>query len=131
MKYFAIQLMIFVLFISACSQSEKQGIKLLKTSEEMQNEVARFISLDMSIYEAREILEKSKFSCVDNKNSSFLFEKRDQYEQPISRVNVNGDFLYCSFIQPYFIASKSWGVFILYKESKVTMIHAVVNNQNF
>jgi hypothetical protein len=132
MKYLSRQV-VFILLIPlsiwSCTPITK-GIQLSKTSDELQKEVNRFISIGMSIQKAQQILESSDFKCEDYKNDVFAAEKRDANGQLINTRTVQGDFLLCS-IGSYFMATTSWSVAVLYKKSRVTMVHAVIHYQNF
>ena len=116
-------------FIFSCTPTTKE-IQLLKTSNEFQKESDKFISIGMPIQKARQIVESNKFECTDHKNDIFAAEKRDANGQLISDRSVQGDFLWCS-IESSFMATTRWNIFILYKKSRVTMIHAVIHHQNF
>jgi hypothetical protein len=134
MKYPArksIILLLLPFFLWACQSTPKEGIQLLKTQEEMQKEVSRFIPLNISIQQARQIMEDSKFSCEETRNNKFSVEKRDGNGHRIGEQTiVRGDFLSCEITHSYFIASTSWQVFLLHKNNRVIMVYAVINNQN-
>lgn len=123
-------LLLILMFNLACSLSPNNGIQLRQHSEEMQSEVSRFIFVGMPILKAKKILEKSNFSCENHKNGIFSLQKRDRNEQKVSDVIVKGDFLSCSINHSYFIASKSWQIYILHEANKVVLVYAVINHQN-
>jgi hypothetical protein len=134
MKYLARQSIILLLlpfFLWACHSTPKEGIQLLKTQEEMQKEVSRFIPLGIPIQQARQIMEDSKFSCEEIRDDEFSVEKRDHNGHRIGEQTiVRGDFLSCKITHSYFIASTSWQVSLLHKNSRVIMVYAVINYQN-
>ncbi|TYQ30596.1 hypothetical protein [Pseudanabaena sp. UWO310] len=133
MKYLVRQSFILLLLtfsFGACQPAPKEGIQLLKTQEEMQKEVSRFIPLGISIQQARQIMRDSKFSCEDIKNGFFV-EKRDDNGHLIGEQTiVRGDFLSCGITHSYFIASTSWQVSLLHKNNRVIMVYAVIYHQN-
>ena len=133
MKYLARQSIILLLlpfFLWACQPTTKEGIQLLKTQEEMQKEVSRFIPLGIPIQQAKQIMRDSKFSCEDIKDGGFFVEKRDDNGQRIGEQTiVRGDFLSCGITHSYFIGSTSWRVVLLHKNGRVTMVYAVIYYQ--
>ncbi len=134
MKYLVRQSFILLLLtfsFGACQPDPKEGIQLLKTQEEMQKEVSRFIPLGIPTQQARQIMEDSKFSCEDRKDKKFLVEKRDDNGHRIGEQTiVRGDFLSCEITHSYFIASTSWQVSLLHKNNRVIMVYAVIYHQN-
>jgi hypothetical protein len=96
----------------------------------MQKEVRRSIPIGLQIQKAKQIMENSKFSCEDYKNDSFVIEKRNRNGALLNQTVVEGDFLSCGVGQSYILASKSWKVFLLYKNDRVVMIHSVIHWQN-
>jgi hypothetical protein len=132
MKYLSRQLasiLLIPLFILSCTPITK-AIKLPNTSDELQKEADKFISIGMPIQKARQILEGSKFECTDYQNDVFAAERRDKNGQLIGTKTVQGDFLWCS-IGSYFMATTTWSIAVMYKKSRVTMVHAVIHYQNF
>jgi hypothetical protein len=122
--------LLFPLFLLGCSPEQKGKIRLLKTSEEMQKEVNRFITVGMPIQKATHVLEESGFTCEDHKDKEFAVEDRDQTGKLMEQTIFRGDFRSCSRGYAYILASQSWQVFLMYKKQKVTMIHTVVHWQN-
>jgi hypothetical protein len=94
----------------------------------MQKEVNRFVRVGMPIQLAKQIMENNNFSCTDYKNNVFSVE--EEQTTTSKQTIVRGDYLNCIIEKSYFLASQNWQVFLLYKNNKVTMIHAVVNWQN-
>jgi hypothetical protein len=132
-KYLVKQAMIILLIpflILACSITPKEGINLLETSEEMQKEINSSIPIGLPMQKARQIIESNNFTCEDQKNDSFVIDKRDRNGVLLNQTIVEGDFLSCGVEHSYFIASKSWKVFLLYKNDRVIMIYSVVHWQN-
>jgi hypothetical protein len=108
MKYLSKQLASILLlpfFILSCTPITK-GIQLPKTSDELQKEANKFISIGMPIQNARQILEGSKFECTDHQNDVFAAERRDKNGQLIDTKTVQGDFLLCG-IDSSFMATTS------------------------
>lgn len=120
----------FFVFSIGCSPTPVKKIQLRNSSEEMQKEVARFISIEIPLLKAKQILEDSEFSCEDYKDSTFSLQKRDKYERKLSEIIVKGNYLSCTKTNSYFIASKTWQVIILHKNNNVALIYAVINHQN-
>ena len=112
----------------ACSLKEK--INLFDTSEEMQEEVSRLITKGDTKQKAEMILKNSKFNCEDLKNELFAIKNRDAYKAFPNQSFVRGDFLMCTTEQSFFVASRTWKVFILYKDNKVIVTDAAVHWQN-
>jgi hypothetical protein len=123
-------ILILPLFVLNCSITQKKGIQLLETTEDMQKEVRRHISIGLPVQDARKIVEDSEFSCRDIKNGSFVVDNRDRDGKLLSQTSVNGDFLECGITHSYFLASQGWGVYILYKNNKVIRVDANVSWQN-
>jgi hypothetical protein len=126
MKYLTEQtiiIFIIIFFLFSCSSTEKKGIQLRKTSIEMQKEINKFIIIGMPIKEAELITEKSQFDCKKYKSN----DEKNQFFNPFNR---KGDLSICGITHSYLIASKSWHIYILEKNNKVSMIKAVVTDQN-
>jgi hypothetical protein len=121
-------ILLSLLLVLACTPNS--GIQLYYTQDEMQKEVNRFISVGMPIQKAKQIMESSGFECEDRRDDLFGIEKTDPKTNLLSRTIVEGDYLLCGKEKSFLIAKQTWGIFLLYRNDKVTLTHAVVHWQN-